>query len=111
MVTLVQAAERLIDRKDPVVGALLLDVLREEGIDVRLSTRAERVHIKDGERVVTLSDGQHVRAQQLLIATGRTPRVDGIGLDTVGIDANPNGIEIDERRRAAEGVWAIGDVT
>ncbi len=110
-VTLVQGADRLVNREDPAVGALILDVLREEGVDVRLDTRAERVHLEDGERVVTLTDGQKVRGQELLVATGRTPRVDGIGLETVGIEANPEGIAIDERCRAAEGVWAIGDVT
>ncbi len=110
-VTLVQGADRLVNREDPAVGALILDVLREEGVDVRLDTRAERVHLEDGERVVTLTDGQEVRGQELLVATGRTPRVDGIGLETVGIEANPEGIAIDERCRAAEGVWAIGDVT
>ncbi len=110
-VTLVQAADRLINREDPAVGALILEVLREEGVDVRLDTRAERVRMDNGERVVTLSDGHEVRGQELLIATGRTPRVDGLGLETVGIDANRKGIPIDERCRAADGVWAIGDVT
>jgi pyruvate/2-oxoglutarate dehydrogenase complex dihydrolipoamide dehydrogenase (E3) component len=110
-VTLVQGADRLVNREDPKVGELILDVLREEGVDVRLGTRAEHVRLENGERVVTLSDGELVRGQELLVATGRTPRVDGIGLDTVGIDPNPKGIQIDEHCRAAEGVWAIGDVT
>ena len=110
-VTLVQSAERLVHREDPAVGALILDVLREEGIDVRLDTRAERVRLERGERVVTLGDGQDVRGQELLVATGRTPRVEGIGLDKVGIEADPSGIQVDARCRAGDGVWAIGDVT
>ncbi len=110
-VTLVQGADRLINREDPAVGALLLDVLRGEGVDVRLNTRAERVRMYNGERVVTLSDGQEVRAQEVLVATGRTPRVEGLGLEAVGIDADRKGIAIDEHCRAADGVWAVGDVT
>ena len=110
-VTLVQGADRLVNREDPKVGELIIDVLRAEGVDVRLSNRAEHVRLMNGERVVTLSDGEEVCGEQLLVATGRTPRVEGIGLDTVGIDPNPKGIQIDERCRAAEGIWAIGDVT
>ena len=110
-VTLVQAGERLIDREDPIVGALILEVLREEGVDVRVATRAERVRLENGRRVITLSDGSEVAGRELLIATGRTPRVEGIGLDTVGVEASGKGIKIDARCRAGEGVWAIGDVT
>ena len=110
-VTLVEAADHVLSREDPAVGTLILDALREEGIDARLGTRAERVVLEDGERVVTLSDGQQVRGQRLLVATGRTPRVQGIGLENVGIEATRQGIAIDERCRAADGVWAIGDVT
>lgn len=110
-VTLVQGADRLVNREDPAVGALILDVLREEGVDVRLDIRAERVRLDNGERVVTLSDGHEVRGQELLVATGRTPRVEGIGLENVGIEANPKGIQVDAQCRAGEDVWAIGDVT
>ena len=110
-VTLVQAADRLVNREDPAVGTLILDVLREEGIDVRLGARAERVRVEDGRRVVTLDDGQEVTGRELLIATGRRPRVEGIGLESVGIEVDPKGIQVDEQCRAGDGVWAIGDVT
>jgi pyruvate/2-oxoglutarate dehydrogenase complex dihydrolipoamide dehydrogenase (E3) component len=110
-VTLVEAADRLVNREDPAVGELILDVLRDEGIDVRLGALAERVRVEDGQRIVTLSDGQEVRGQELLVATGRKPRVQGIGLEQVGIEANPKGVAVDERCRAGDGVWAIGDVT
>ncbi len=110
-VTLVEAAQRLISREEPAVGELIADVLREEGIDVRLDAHAEGVRVEDGERVVSLGDGGEVRGRELLVATGRTPRVEGLGLENVGVEARRTGIEIDERCRAAEGVWAIGDVT
>jgi pyruvate/2-oxoglutarate dehydrogenase complex dihydrolipoamide dehydrogenase (E3) component len=110
-VTIVQGAERLIDREDPAVGDLIADYLREEGIDVRLGVKARAARRSDGHRVLVLEDGEEVAGQELLIATGRRPRVNDIGLESVGIEPNAKGIQIDERCRAADGVWAIGDVT
>ena len=52
-----------------------------------------------------------LEAQELLLATGRAPRTDGLGLDGVGVEHGPTGIKIDERCRAGEGIWAVGDVT
>ena len=110
-VTIVQAADRLLDREDARVGELIAQALRDEGVDVRLGAQATRVAREDGARVVTLDDGQRVAGQELLVATGRAPRVAGIGLENVGIDPSARGIEVDERCRAGEGIWAIGDVT
>ena len=110
-VTIVQSAERPIDREDPAVGDLIAGYLREEGIDLRVGARAEAAHRANGRRVLVLEGGEEIAAEELLIATGRRPRVDGIGLESLGIEPDPKGIEIDERCRAADGVWAIGDVT
>jgi Pyridine nucleotide-disulphide oxidoreductase, dimerisation domain/Pyridine nucleotide-disulphide oxidoreductase len=60
--------------------------------------------------VLDLGDGREVRGDRLLVATGRRPRVADIGLETVGIEADPKGVKVDSRLRAAEGVWALGDV-
>ena len=57
-----------------------------------------------------LSDGSEVRGERLLVSTGRHPRVQGIGLETVGIEADPHGLRVDEYLRAGEKLWAIGDV-
>jgi dihydrolipoamide dehydrogenase len=54
---------------------------------------------------------EELRGDRLLVATGRRPRVEGIGLETVGVEANPHGIQVDEFMRAGKGLWAIGDVT
>ena len=51
-----------------------------------------------------------LRGDRLLVATGRRPRVEGIGLETVGVEANPHGIHVDDHLRAGERLWAIGDV-
>jgi pyruvate/2-oxoglutarate dehydrogenase complex dihydrolipoamide dehydrogenase (E3) component len=72
---------------------------------------AERVRRDDRGRVVTLSDGAEVAGQELIVAIGRTPRIRDLGLETVGIEPGPQGVAVDERCRAADGVWAIGDAT
>ena len=58
-----------------------------------------------------LDDGRELRGDRLLVATGRRPRVAGIGLETVGIEPDPSGIPVDGSLRAGERLWAIGDVT
>ena len=110
-VAIVEPSERLIPREDPAVGEIMAAALREEGIDVRLGARADRVSRSGDDRVVHLEGGDEVRAQELLVATGRRPRVAGLGLESLGIEVGEGGIAVDERCRAAEGVWAIGDVT
>ena len=67
---------------------------------------------RDGDEFVLEFDGaSELRGDRLLVATGRRPRVEGIGLETVGVEANPRGIQVDEYLRAGERLWAIGDVT
>jgi len=110
-VTLVQWPDRLLNREDPAVGELIGEVLAEEGIDVRLGARAERVRRDGARRVVALAGGDEVTGHEVLVATGRTARVEGIGLENVGVEPGPQGVPIDGRCRAADGVWAIGDVT
>jgi dihydrolipoamide dehydrogenase len=110
-VTLVQAEDRLIPREEPAVGELLAAALEADGIDLHLAAKAESVTRVDGARHVKLSNGREVRGGELLVATGRTARVLGIGLESVGIEPRGHGIDVDERCRAGDGVWAIGDVT
>ena len=109
--TIVEAGERLLAREDPEVSALLADVLGEDGIDLRIGSAAERVERSADGVTVTLDSGDEVHAERVVVAVGRTPRTDDIGLETVGIEPGEQGIEIDERCRAADGVWAVGDVT
>jgi dihydrolipoamide dehydrogenase len=108
-VTIVQRPERLLPREDPAVGELIAERLREEGIDVRLGSEAVAVERQGTRRVVRLADGTAAAADELLVATGRRPRVDG--LDALGIQVGAKGVAIDGHCRAADGAWAIGDVT
>jgi pyruvate/2-oxoglutarate dehydrogenase complex dihydrolipoamide dehydrogenase (E3) component len=110
-VTIVQRPERLVPREDPAVSELIAAALRDEGIELRLGAEATAVEQRDGQRTVRLDDGGEISAAELLIAAGRRPRVEGIGLETIGIEPDGKGIAVDERCRAADGVWAIGDVT
>jgi dihydrolipoamide dehydrogenase len=109
--TIVEHGQRLLSREDPAVGELIAQSLRDEGIEIRLGAKATAVERRDGERVVRLDDGDEVSGRELLVATGRAARVHGIGLESIGIEPDSEGLEVDERCRAAEGVWAIGDVT
>ncbi len=110
-VVIVDHGERLLSREDPRVGELIGQTLREGGIDLRLGVKAVAVENRDGRRVVRLDDGGEVSGQELLVATGRAPRVHNIGLESLGIEPDAKGLAVDERCRVADGVWAIGDVT
>jgi pyruvate/2-oxoglutarate dehydrogenase complex dihydrolipoamide dehydrogenase (E3) component len=110
-VTSVERGERLLGRVHADAGELMAAVFRSDGIDVRLDVGAERVERRGGDGGVRLqlSDGSAVEAERLLVATGRQPSVEGLGLDQLGVEVTRRGIAVDERLRAAENVWAIGD--
>jgi pyruvate/2-oxoglutarate dehydrogenase complex dihydrolipoamide dehydrogenase (E3) component len=110
-VSLIESGEGLLAGEEPAVGRLLARQLADEGIDVRVATDVTRV-VREGERVrLRLADGTEVEVARLVVATGRRPRVQDIGLETVSIEPGERGIDLDERCRACEGVWAVGDVT
>jgi dihydrolipoamide dehydrogenase len=110
-VTIVQGPPRLADREDPQISGLLERILEEDGIELLLGSRAVAVREEGGEKVVELDDGRTARGAEVVVATGRRPRTQGIGLETIGVEPGPRGIAIDEACRAADGVWAVGDVT
>jgi pyruvate/2-oxoglutarate dehydrogenase complex dihydrolipoamide dehydrogenase (E3) component len=107
-VTVVERGEHLLGRVHPDAGELLGELFREEGIDVRVGVGIERA--EPGIKL-HLSDGSTLETERLLIATGRRPNVERLGLDELGLKVSPRGVEVDERLRAADNVWAIGDVT
>jgi dihydrolipoamide dehydrogenase len=110
-VALVERSERLLAREPAALGDALADALRRDGVELVLGAEASAAR-RDGDGyVVELAGGEAVRGDRLLVATGRRPRVEGIGLETVGIESAARGIVVDERLHAGDGVWAIGDVT
>jgi pyruvate/2-oxoglutarate dehydrogenase complex dihydrolipoamide dehydrogenase (E3) component len=107
-VTIVERGKRLLGRVHSDAGDLLGEAFREEGIDVRTEVGLERV--EPGIRL-HLSDGSTVETERLLVATGRRPNVERLGLEQLGVEISQRGVEVDERLRASDDVWAIGDVT
>jgi pyruvate/2-oxoglutarate dehydrogenase complex dihydrolipoamide dehydrogenase (E3) component len=110
-VVLIQSRGYLLAREPAPLGEALGEVLRRDGVELHLNVRAVAARRDGADYVLTLDDGQELRGDRLLVATGRRPRVDGIGLETVGIRADGHGIPVDARLRAGERLWAIGDVT
>jgi pyruvate/2-oxoglutarate dehydrogenase complex dihydrolipoamide dehydrogenase (E3) component len=103
--------DRILPREPEQVGDALADALGAEGIELALGDRPSAARADGAECVLEFPDGSELRGDRLLIATGRRPRVDGIGLETVGIEPRPRGIPVDDRMAAGERLWAIGDVT
>jgi pyruvate/2-oxoglutarate dehydrogenase complex dihydrolipoamide dehydrogenase (E3) component len=107
---LIEGADRVLPREPAPLGEALADALRQDGIELMLGMHAAAARREGDEYVVGFADGSELRGDHLLVATGRRPRVEGIGLETVGIEANPRGIPVDMYLRAGERLWAIGDV-
>jgi pyruvate/2-oxoglutarate dehydrogenase complex dihydrolipoamide dehydrogenase (E3) component len=110
-VVVVEGATQLLAREPAALGLALGDVLRRDGIELLLGVRVIAARQDGDDYVLAFDDGREVRGDRLLVATGRRPRVDGIGLETIGVQAGPHGIPVDDHLRVADGVWAIGDVT
>jgi len=109
--TLVERAAHLLSREAAPLGEALGEVLRRDGIDVLTGVGATAARRSGEDYVLNLEDGRELRGDRLLVATGRRPRVEGIGLETVGVPANERGVPVDENMRVRERLWAIGDVT
>ncbi|ERK73081.1 MULTISPECIES: dihydrolipoyl dehydrogenase family protein [Leifsonia] len=111
-VTLLQRGPRLIDREDPRVGELAKHYLQSAGVDVRLNAVVRRGRRDGGASVIELEDGSTATGDVVIFATGRSPRSGGLGFEDVGVSLGEHGqVLVDDQCRAAENIWAIGDVT
>ncbi len=120
-VTVVEGAPRLLAQEEPEAGALVEEVLRSEGVDVRTGADLRSVshdgssfslHLGDGRPGGgARGDGAVVRAERLLVATGRRPDLASLGVEVIGIDPQLRALPVDEHLRVGPGVWAVGDVT
>jgi pyruvate/2-oxoglutarate dehydrogenase complex dihydrolipoamide dehydrogenase (E3) component len=86
-------------------------VLRRDGVEVVLTATAAAARRDGDDYVIELDDGRALTGDRLLVATGRRPRVSELGLETVGVEPDPHGVPVDAHLRAAENLWAIGDIT
>jgi pyruvate/2-oxoglutarate dehydrogenase complex dihydrolipoamide dehydrogenase (E3) component len=109
-VTVIEAMPRLLSFDEPEAGQLLHTVFAAEGIEVHTGARADLVS-HDGSRFTVEVGGQQVSADRLLVATGRRNNIADLGLGAVGLDESARTLEVDDRMRATDGVWAIGDIT
>lgn len=109
-VTLAEVNEHLLARLDSAAGTLLQERLEEDGVRVLVRARAERAERTEAGVRIHLASGEQLDAERVLVATGRTPRVDGLGLEHLDIEVTKRGVVVDDRLRAGPGVWAIGDV-
>ena len=110
-VTVVEALDRLLAMEEPEASALAAETFASEGIGVHTSAKAAKVAHHDGTFTLTLDGGAELTGERLLVATGRRASVADLGLDTVGLDPDARAVEVDERMRAGERMWAVGDVT
>ena len=110
-VALADKSGHVLGREPAPLGMALGEVLSREGIELVLSASAATARRDGADYVLVFDDGRELRGDRLLVATGRRPRVRGIGLETVGVEPDPHGVPVDAQLRAAEGLWAIGDVT
>jgi pyruvate/2-oxoglutarate dehydrogenase complex dihydrolipoamide dehydrogenase (E3) component len=113
-VTVIEPAPRLISREDEDVSRAIADILKAENIDIRVSSKVVAVKKQDTDIAVTIETAgarSWVEGSHLLLAAGRRPNTDELGLEKAGIVMDPRGyIEVDDQlRTSVPGVWALGD--
>jgi pyruvate/2-oxoglutarate dehydrogenase complex dihydrolipoamide dehydrogenase (E3) component len=113
-VTLIEGGPRLLSREEPFAGDEVAAALRENhGVDVRTGAVAKRISQAGNSVAVELDDSDTIEAAEILVAVGRRPRTEGIGLSSVGVEPNEHGfLEADGRMRVGGRDWlyAVGDV-
>jgi pyruvate/2-oxoglutarate dehydrogenase complex dihydrolipoamide dehydrogenase (E3) component len=109
-VTVVEKAARLLPAEEPESGTLIEEVFGRAGIGVRTGSAAKSVTHADGRFGLALGDDEVLSAERLLVATGRRSDLAALGVGAIGLDPAARTIAVDDRMRAAPGVWAIGDV-
>src|SRR5271169_2917413 len=107
---IVEGAAHVLAREPAPLGEALGEVLRRDGVELFLGIHATAARRDGQDYVLSLQDGRELRGDHLLVATGRRPRVPA-GLETAGATAGPHGIDVDAHLRAADRLWAVGDVT
>jgi pyruvate/2-oxoglutarate dehydrogenase complex dihydrolipoamide dehydrogenase (E3) component len=110
-VTLLVRGKGLLNRMEPFAGELVAEALTAAGADVRTGTSVKSVNRTDGTVVVVTDTGDRIEADEILFATGRAPRTDDLGLDTVGLEPG-SWLPVDDSLRVTGSEWlyAVGDV-
>jgi pyruvate/2-oxoglutarate dehydrogenase complex dihydrolipoamide dehydrogenase (E3) component len=106
----IDMADHVLAHEPAPLGEALGEALRRDGIELILSTNTTRARREGEEYVLECDERDELRGDKLLVATGRRPRVMGIGLETVGVQPDVHGVPVDAHLRAGDKLWAIGDV-
>lgn len=113
-VALLELLPRLLPREEPELAELLTVVLQREGVEVHVGAAAEKISLENGLKVVRgTEDGAPFRleGEELLVAAGRSPNVAGLGLEELGVEIGPGGVQVDGRMRTSvPSIYAAGDV-
>jgi pyruvate/2-oxoglutarate dehydrogenase complex dihydrolipoamide dehydrogenase (E3) component len=111
-ITILEMADRILGPEEPEASAVVAESMTDEGIDVRTGVQVERVSHDEGTGfTVSLGGGEELTAARLLVAAGRRTNLSDLGLDTIGLDPSARALDTDEQVRAADGLWAVGDIT
>ena len=110
-VTVIEGSDRLIAMEEPESSEIASAALARDGVEALTGVHAQRVSYSGDLFTVTLSDSSIVTGEKLLIATGRTARLGDLGLETIGLDPSARFLKTDDRMRAGDKVWGVGDVT
>jgi pyruvate/2-oxoglutarate dehydrogenase complex dihydrolipoamide dehydrogenase (E3) component len=112
--TLIHRHRRLLPRDEPLLSDVLLAVLRREGVDVLVDAAITGVEVDDTGKVVRAKSAglEHaVRADEIVLCTGRSPNLEGLGLEALGVETTAAGVTVDSRgRTAVKSIYAAGDV-
>src|SRR4051794_14285470 len=110
-VAIVEGMGHLLPHEPRPLGDAVADALAADGIELHLGAQVTAARREGDDYVLELGNGTTLRGDRLLVATGRRARTSELGLESVGIEPTRQGVEVDAHMRAADGVWAIGDVT
>jgi len=110
-ITLIEGGERVLAKEEPFASEQVEESLREQGVDIRKQAKATAVRSDGGEVVVELDSGDSIAGDELLVAVGRRPNTEDLGVETIGLEPGQP-IEVDDnmRREGAGWLYAIGDV-
>jgi pyruvate/2-oxoglutarate dehydrogenase complex dihydrolipoamide dehydrogenase (E3) component len=113
-VTLIEAADQLLPREDADASAVVEQSIRRDGVAVKLSTTPERVVAAEGAKLMALrspAGEERLAVDQILVATGRKPNIEDLGLDAAGVDFETSGVKVDDYLQTSNRrIYASGDV-
>jgi dihydrolipoamide dehydrogenase len=110
-VTIVEALDNILAMEDQMTSRILARAFKKQGMTIKAKTTAEKVKKSSNSVAVTLSDGETIEADKVLVSVGRVPHIDGLGLEHVGVKTENGVVVTDEKMMTnVQGIYAIGDI-